>query len=619
MKVSKFILLVALAFSPLSGKCGESYRQEALRLLGRLDSALLARANTDKASHDYGGVYCDGCRLYHTRAAEAVYPFAMYYKLTGSMKYLDAAINAGLWLMRQQNADGSWFETPEKWTGTTTDQALMMALAYPVLCRKLPEAVSVSWLKSVERAADYLSSRMSPGFASINYCATTTATLMCVNKLVPRQRYVEKADSLAAYVVSRMDADGFISGEGGRSNGVKYGVDLGYDFEMSLWGLAIYAVEAGNRRVADTVFKSICNHLSFIYPDGSLDNSWGIRSNKWTCYGGATSDGIVVPLALYANRDGRFLVAALRNLRYVESCSKNGIIGFGPQYFKIFSAPPCIYPTFTKAKAIAMSLSLLPDSVSAPASLPLDADSIIFHQTLNVVTVRKGDWCATVSCYPYKDMKGSRSKYMHRPDGGSISYLWVDGYGILQAASQSVYRRWEPMTFPVIGETLPLTPRIEFTDHRGWFTNLYEFDGIMSVGGNDECSTVSASGELKDCNGCYGGVYYRLTHNFSDSVLVKTFSLRCHDYSGKVRIVEPVVLSGNSRLSLVGSRKARVAGNGRIVEIELMSDSLSFSVDGDASKYYSVFPSLRAVPLVVEAGEADNRCEDFTIKYKVIK
>lgn len=618
MKVEKIILLVALALFSLDGRCGESYQQEALQLLGRLDSAVLTLVNTDKSSTDCGGVYCDACQLYHTRAAEAMYPFALYYKLTGRKEYLNAAISMGNWLIRQQNADGSWFETPETWTGTTTDQALMMALAYPVLNRRLSKINARSWLKSIERAADYLALHMSPGFASINYCATTTATLMCVNKLIPKRRYVEKADSLASYIVTRMDADGFISGEGGRSNGVKYGVDLGYDFEMSLWGLAVYAAVSDNRQVGDAVFKSLQNHLSFVYPDGSLDNSWGIRSNKWTCYGGATSDGVVVPLALYANRDGRFLEAALRNLRYIDSCSENGIVGFGPQYFSIFSQPPCVYPTFAKAKAIAMSLAWLPDSVPPPAPLPLDADSLIFHPTLNVATVRKADWCATMSCYPYKDPKGSQSKYMHRPNGGSISYLWLKGYGILQASSQSVYRRWEPMSFPVIGETLPLTSRIEFTDNRGWFTNLYEFDAVMAAERGKAASKVSASGELKDCDGNCGGVYYLLSHEFLDSKLVKSFRLSCHDYGGKLRIVEPIVLPGDSKLMIVDAHKARVDGNGRIIEIKLLSDSLTLKL-ADASKYYSVFPSLKAVPLVVEADASSNRLVDFKIEYSLIK
>ena len=79
-----------------------------------------------------------------------------------------------------------------------------------------------------------------------------------------------------------MDEDGFINGEGGRSHTGKSGVDLGYDMEMSLWGLGYYARCSGDSVVDAAVRRSLENHLYFIYPDGSMDGSWGIRSNKWT-------------------------------------------------------------------------------------------------------------------------------------------------------------------------------------------------------------------------------------------------------------------------------------------------------------------------------------------------
>ncbi len=40
----------------------------------------------------------------------------------------------------------------------------------------------------------------------------------------------------AHQVVEMMDPDHFITGEGGRVKGVKYGVDLSYNMEMSLMG-----------------------------------------------------------------------------------------------------------------------------------------------------------------------------------------------------------------------------------------------------------------------------------------------------------------------------------------------------------------------------------------------
>ncbi len=50
-----------------------------------------------------------------------------------------------------------------------------------------------------------------------------------------------------------------------------------------------------------------------------MDGSWGIRSNKWTCYGGATSDGSQVLFSLFAETDPVYRTAALRNLEYLKS------------------------------------------------------------------------------------------------------------------------------------------------------------------------------------------------------------------------------------------------------------------------------------------------------------
>ena len=105
----------------------------------------------------------------------------------------------------------------------------MMALAYPMLKPHLSKKEKASWLQSIEKAGDYLVKMMSPKFASINYCATTTASLMAVNELIKKQSYQDKARELAYLVAGKMDQDYFLTGEGGRVFGVKYGIDLGYN------------------------------------------------------------------------------------------------------------------------------------------------------------------------------------------------------------------------------------------------------------------------------------------------------------------------------------------------------------------------------------------------------
>ena len=83
-------------------------------VLFELDSSLLTLQNLDPSNEKFGALWCSHCSLYHTRGAEAVYPFAYEYHLTKDLKYRNAAIRLGNWLIKQQFEDGSWKETPEE-------------------------------------------------------------------------------------------------------------------------------------------------------------------------------------------------------------------------------------------------------------------------------------------------------------------------------------------------------------------------------------------------------------------------------------------------------------------------------------------------------------------------
>jgi len=202
-------------------------KQSIENVLFCMDSALIQLQNTEAADTNYGGIWCPHCQLYHTRAAEAVYPFTYKYQLTGDKIYLNAAINLGNWLIKQQLPDGSWKETPEEWTGTTTDQLLMMALSYQILDEYLMDNEKQMWMNSINMAGDYLVKNMTPEFASINYVATTTASLTVLNTVSPNKIYTDKAKKLAWQVLAKMDDDYFITGEGGRVFDAKYGELLG--------------------------------------------------------------------------------------------------------------------------------------------------------------------------------------------------------------------------------------------------------------------------------------------------------------------------------------------------------------------------------------------------------
>jgi len=69
-----------------------------------LGSTLLSLREDRKEDPDFGALWCPSCKMYHSRAAEALYPFACRLSLSGDSLYLQAAIDLGLWLIAQQEA-----------------------------------------------------------------------------------------------------------------------------------------------------------------------------------------------------------------------------------------------------------------------------------------------------------------------------------------------------------------------------------------------------------------------------------------------------------------------------------------------------------------------------------
>lgn len=56
-----------------------------------LSDALIKRQMMSSADSNYGGIWCEHCHVWHTRAAEAVFPFTVSYFITKDERYLEAA------------------------------------------------------------------------------------------------------------------------------------------------------------------------------------------------------------------------------------------------------------------------------------------------------------------------------------------------------------------------------------------------------------------------------------------------------------------------------------------------------------------------------------------------
>ncbi len=604
--------LVACRDNPRWDSSNVSLKDECLRTLLVLSDALVGLQRGDRDNPDFGAIDCPEDGVLHTRASEALYPLAVSFKHTGDDRYLRAAIDTGAWLMAQQQPGGEWIETPWDWTGTTADQLLMMTLAYPILEEHLGEAEQAAWKTSMRRAADFLHDKMSPDFASINYCPTTAAVMMTAHQVMPDERYPEKARELARWVCAKMDEDGFITGEAARVYGVKYGVDLGYEMDMSLWGLALYARLANDELVDGYVRRSLAKNLYFVFPQGMIDGSWGARCYKWTTYGSKTADGSQILFSLYAADDARYRTAAIRNLEYLRTMIRDGLVGYGPHFWDLPEmGAPCNYPTFARAKNLAMAVELGDQGAGPTPPLPSDRPGWLkFYPTVDVALARTENFMGTVSAYGYKNVAkwGGVGKYLHFPTGGSLCNLWVEGHGLLQTSSQTRYFRGEEMHMPVLEEDiLALTPRIEYQDELGYFTNLYERDGRVHAVKTELGFVITAAGELTDDQQFPGGVGYVWEHRFGDFAVEKRVTVRYHDRNPAVRIVEPFMHNPGMSFRRVDDRTVMIEGGGRDFRFEVISGDVTLELGQDESRFWFPFPSIKCYPIVLELMDVDDR------------
>jgi hypothetical protein len=603
--------------------------QETLEVLTK---ALLSVQNQDAKNADFGGLQDPETGLYYSRAAEAVFPFAVMHKRVsertgeraGDKRWLRASIALGNWLLRQQKPTGEWVEDPWTWTGTTADQLLMMSAALPIVAEHLTNDERKAWKAGISKSADYLVKVMSPDFASINYVPTSAAALAVTWKNIEqRPEWQQKAKTLAYQTIAKMDDDLFIEGEAARYFTAKYGVDIGYQADMSLWGLALYAKIFADETVWNLARQSLANIVHFVYPNGALDGSWGARCYKWTGYGSKTADGCTVLFALFAGENAMYQTAALRNLEYLKTAIKDGFVGYGKHIWGIPGKKANLYPTFARAKTLAMALEW---GFHASTSPPIPADEpnwVKVFPTVNVGVVRVGEWMATISAYNYQDRDNwGQGKYHHFPRGGALCNVHLDGLGWLTTSSQTLYRRGEYVHMPEIADTIQcLTPRIEYSDKNGYFTNLYDSHARLRVELTNTGAEATVRGELCDSLARPSGIAFGYDYAFASKTLTKSIALRYHDALASVRVVEPIVLEEGVKVEKIDNNTVKISSPRKTVFMRLSANNpnaVTLSVGDNADKYWFPFPGLRCYPIVMTVKQPANGFQQqFSYSFEV--
>jgi len=621
IKVFFLVILIASQMNPQENK-KVSLKNECFKTLEVLSNTLLKLQTNEIADSNYGGLICPETKLYHSRAAEGVYPLAVMFKYTGEKKYLEASIKLGNWLINQQEAGGEWLETPWTWTGTTADQLLMMSLTYPIVEKYLTSSEKVNWEKSIKKAADFLVKNMSPDFATINYCATTPACLATTNLIFPDKAYLEKARKLSRMVLSKMNEEGFIEGEAARVGKVKYGVDPAYEFDMSFWGLELYARLTNDTVVHNAIKNALLEHLPLVYPNGVIDGSWGARCYKWATFGSKTADGSQILFSFFSKDDNRFTTAAIRNLEYLRTMIHDGMIGSGPDYFALYETPPCNYPTFARAKNLALAVELGNQDEEILGKLPSEEIGLLKEfKTVKVALARTENFYATISAYDYIDqLNWGEGRYSQFPSGGSACNIWIKDFGLFQTSSPTRYIRGEVIHMPELNESLKcLTPRFEYSDTSGYYTNLYERNGMMETDKKSNNNiTISVSGEMRNEKQIPGGVFFELSHTLLDKSITKKLKLKYHDNQPVISIVEPIVYKDGLEVNLINERKAEIKYLEQTFLFEVHSGNVVIELGKDKENYWQPFPAVRTYPIALKVIPPVNPFEDENYKTEII-
>ena len=402
---------------------------------------LLSYQVRTKTPYTDGGLLCPACHVIHGRIADLCFPLTVIWDRTREERYILEADRLIDWSeYNLQTPDKLWYnDITNRWYATSAFSAMSIGEALYHFGDKLPEKYRKKWLSIFTRMCDVfatLDTRES--FKPVNnyYCGLA-AVLAMAWRLTDNARYLEKTKYWLDVAVSRLDKEGLLYGEAHflECDDGSHTIDMGYDLEESIPLLLRYASLTGDRM---EFFKErLRDHLAFLLPDGGIDDSFGVRHNKWTYWGSRTSDGVIEGLAQVLD-DPVFSCACERALSLYEKCTHDGLLAMPMAHES--GEPTCLHHTFAHAKALAALVCS--DLVPAKGGiLPCEEKrGIQSYQNGSLITVSLGKFRAT-----FNASQGSSATTHTSNAGGSMNLLYHDDYGILCAATTALYIPTEPL------------------------------------------------------------------------------------------------------------------------------------------------------------------------------
>jgi hypothetical protein len=570
-----------------------------------LCDALISCQVTDEASEDYGAIFCPAHEEAHPRTGEAVFPFCYVYAETKNERYLAAAVRLMKWLGKAQRDDGSW-EMDDVDVHKLGVVSLTMALchAHQVAAGRLHGDDLARLSRIVRRGAEYVYESAGGKCAEDHGPGVNCLTLSCpalqlAHSITGEQKYAERAKENALSVISRINEDGFLVGERVIEPCRHPYVDVGFDLEIGLPALTVYSCLTGNQEVQDAVLKALNTHLNFVAPTGYIDNSWGMRMYKWNVLGNDDGSGCQTAFLPLRNFDARFQRAAGQNLRFmVKNMMKDGFVTDGPH---VKDRPECRSPcpkeSVLRANGICQALiysSGVPLARGGRGLLPTEEKGWVrFYRTVNVLQVRTSALLCTISGYGAGE-----------PGGGTITHLWNDRFGTVQAASPFLFGCHD-VDNPELNEWL--TPRLELKpEDLPHFSNVFEPDAVLSVSGEqvvEDKFEVVAKGRMKSDMGRDPGLTYTMVYRFEGGKVMKEITADGVP-NARLRSVEPIVFEKGCDVLPMdnGVEIKHPRGSSSILRVEGETTRIRELRRTDV--IWSHGPALYAVPIVLEPAQA---------------
>ncbi|TXF90242.1 hypothetical protein FUA23_06905 [Neolewinella aurantiaca] len=605
-----------------SGHSLESSDFEGLveRLLLRWGDGMLAmQVDSPGDPTTHGALMCPACGRIHGRCMDAVYPFAHLAKTTGEEKYLTAAMGVMEWAERNvSQPDGSWtvMPNPKTWRGISVFGAIALAETLKYHGGIFPVDLQKRWRARLSRVGEYLLANFDLNFTNINYGFTALHAFILIGEVLEEGKYEARARVLGKDAKQWFTKPNtLLFGEGKPSDALSSKglrpVDLGYNVEESLNGVAHYALHVGDEELLDLLTRSLEGHLAFMLPDGGWDNSWGTRQAKWSYWGSRTTDGSQTAYALMAGRNPAFATAAIRTTQLLERCTAaNGLI-YGGLHYAEHGVPPCIHHTFAHAKPLA---ALLDGPAALTALEPGDklprevADGVRHFPEVDVWLLARGPWRATVSSYDF-----IYKEHCFAATGGAPGMVWHEAVGPLFVASMAEYilvEKFNQQPDPD-DEEFALTPRLEAMIDGKWYTNLYDLGAKVATTEGDGKVNVWAEVQLLDKEQLpptAGTLPYTIAYTIDEQAF--TFSVEPSTEGGPaVRLVLPLVSVATDEVKRIDEKTFHVVKPDSMVVVQA-TGPLQIK-ETKRERVFNMVPGVQALPLYVEMGTEAVSCRVF--------